>query len=353
MVAAVRSMRVFAVAAVALMACLAALAATMPVSASAAPAGRAAPHSWYEFAPYVDLTGYPVPSLRAIRQGAGARDLTLAFVTAEANTRCDPTWGGYATYPASGPHPYQLTQIRAFRRTGGAVVISFGGEAGAELATVCSSASALEAAYARVVSAYGATRLDFDIEGADVANAVAARRRAAALAELQRAAARRGHTLHISLTLPTLPSGLTADSDQIVRDTVDGGVRVSLVNGMAMDFGDSAAPDPARRMGTDVIDVARHLRTQLGAIFPRLSARSLASLIGITPMIGVNDTTDEVFTLADARALAGYARRSHLGMLSLWEAARDRRCSAPETTAQDDCSGVTESAWAFSRILRR
>lgn len=48
--------------------------------------------------------------------------------------------------------------------------ISFGGEAGSELARTCTSVSQLEAAYQQVISAYGVNKIDFDIEGAAIAN---------------------------------------------------------------------------------------------------------------------------------------------------------------------------------------
>jgi hypothetical protein len=311
------------------------------------------PHSWYSFAPYTDLTSYPPPDLTAIRHAAGVRDVTLAFVTAQAGTKCVPTWGGYASYPASGKHAYQRAGIATFQHAGGDVIPSFGGQAGAELATVCKTTKALESAYATVISAYKANHVDFDIEGADVANFAAAKRRATALAALQTQAAARGHQLHVSLTLPVLPTGLTADDKRVIADTADGGVSISLVNGMAMDFGDSAAPHPANKMGTLAIDVANGLRRQLGSIFPSLSRTALNSLIGITPMIGINDTSDEVFTAANATQLATYATANKLGMLSMWQLGRDKQCAQPVTTAQTTCSGVSQAPWAFAKQLLR
>jgi hypothetical protein len=312
-----------------------------------------APHSWYSFAPYADETSYPAPDLTAIRHAAGVEDVTLAFVTAEDNTKCAPTWGGYSSYPAYGSTAYQRSAVKSFQQSGGSVVVSFGGEAGAELATVCKTVGALESAYEKVISAYGANHVDFDIEGADDANFVAAKRRAAALAALQTAAAAHGRQLRISLTLPVLPTGLTGDDERVLADTADGGVSIGLVNGMAMDFGASAAPDPANKMGTYAIDVAKSLRRQLHSVFPSLSGSALGSLIGITPMIGINDTSDEVFTLANASQLVAYAKQQKLGMLSMWELGRDRQCAQPVTSAQTNCSGVSQKPWAFAKLLRR
>ena len=53
---------------------------------------------------------------------------------------------------------------------GGDVIVSFGGAANHELAEVITSATALQAAYQSMIDAYGLTHIDFDIEGAAVAD---------------------------------------------------------------------------------------------------------------------------------------------------------------------------------------
>jgi hypothetical protein len=312
-----------------------------------------APHTWYAFAPYAELTDYPPPNFTAIRHQADVRAVTLAFVTAQGGDRCVPSWGGYSAYPAFGSGAYELAELRSYRRAGGAVIPSFGGASGAELATVCGSVGALQSAYAKVISAYGVTHIDFDIEGADASNFAAAKRRATALAALQTAAAQHGRVLDVSLTLPVLPSGLTAEAERILRDTIDGGVSVSLVNGLAMDYGDSVAPDPSGRMAGYAIDVANSLRMQLHSIFPSLGGGALESLIGVTPMIGINDVSDEVFTTANAVRLATFARQRKLGMLSMWQLGRDKQCTSPASTAQTACSSVGQSPWMFAKLLGR
>jgi hypothetical protein len=338
------------------LAALLSVAVVVGASTEAAGSDRAtgpAPHTWYSFAPYAELTDYPPPNFSAIRDAAGVRAVTLAFVTARGGDRCVPSWGGYSAYPASGSGAYELAQLWSYRHAGGSVVPSFGGASGAELATVCGSVSALEAAYAKVISAYHVDHLDFDIEGADASNFAAAKRRAAALAALQTAAATHGRVLRVSLTLPALPSGLTGDAEKVLRETIDGGVSVSLVNGMAMDYGGSVAPHPSGKMAGYAIDVANSLRGQLHAIFPSLGGAALESLIGVTPMIGINDVSDEVFTTANATQLTKFARRHKLGMLSMWQLDRDTQCTRPVSTAQTACSGVGQRRWMFAKLLRR
>jgi hypothetical protein len=47
----------------------------------------------------------------------------------------------------------------------------------------------------------------------------------------------------ISLTLPVLPEGLTADGLNVVRSARDAGVNLDLVNVMAMDYQRSSGDD--------------------------------------------------------------------------------------------------------------
>ena len=163
------------------------------------------------------------------------------------------------------------TQISQVRRSGGDVSVSFGGEAGQELAQAITNVSALTAAYQQVITAYGLTHIDFDIEGAAVADHASIDRRSQAIAALQQAAAAAGKTLDVSFTLPVLPTGLTADGLYVLQSALKYGVKISTVNVMAMDYGDVRAPNPAGQMGTYAIDSAKSTFTQLQASTARRS----------------------------------------------------------------------------------
>src|SRR5439155_12953991 len=109
--------------------------------------------------------------------------------------------------------------------------------------------SALQAAYQKVIDAYHLTQLDFDIEGGAVADHASIDRRSQALAALQHDAAAAGRSLQVWLTLPVLPTGLTADGLYVVQSALRYGVNLAGVNGMAMDYGDGATPNPQGHMG--------------------------------------------------------------------------------------------------------
>jgi hypothetical protein len=322
--------------------------------------------AWLPFAPYVDVAGWPPPDLPAIKAGSGIRAVSLGFITAQGGNQCVPTWGGYTEYPAFGGDPYRLANINAFRAAGGKIVVSFGGAAGTELASACPTVGALVGAYRQVIAAYRPTHIDFDIEGDEVSDAAANARRAAAIRILQKpkkskkkgkkaAAAkkrkRKAAGPAVSFTLAVLPSGLVDEGVNLVRQAVSARVRLSVVNGMAMDYGPGAVPSPEGQMGELAIQVAHSLFGQLRAIYPKLPAAKVWKRVGITPMIGINDVPTEKFYVEDAQQLAAFARSQHIGMIGMWQLNRDRQCPTLTVVTQEDCSGVPQAPYDFSRIL--
>jgi chitinase len=227
-------------------------------------------------------------------------------------------------------------------RAAARVTISFGGRDGTDLAFACPTAAALRAQYAAVVGRYGVRALDFDIEGAALTDRRSVARRWAALAGLP------GVT--ITATLPVEPAGLTAPGIAVLRAAIAAHVPIATVNLLAMDFGDANAPHPSGRMSAYAMRAATRTATQLRSLYPSAGSRPK---LGLTVMIGRNDIADEIFTLADARAVVSFARRVRLGALSMWSLGRDRQCPAgTPPVAQPTCSGVAQQPYAFARILR-
>ncbi len=298
------------------------------------------------FAPYVDMTLQP-QDLVALSSASGTTTFTLAFVVSSGD--CSPAWGGVT--PVGSPSDYIKRAITVFRRAGHAVIISFGGEAGTELAESCSSVTTLETAYQEVVDTYGVYDLDFDIEGAAESNTASIAMRSGALALLQRDEASLGHQVEVSLTLPVLPSGFPDDEMAVVRSAVAAGVHVSIFNAMTMDYGGAVA-SPVQ-MGVYAIDAARAVHHQLASVFPGYSSAQLWEMVGITPMIGQNDVTDEVFTLSQAVQVAAFAAQEGIGRLSMWSVTRDQQCVQGIIDYDSNiCSGVLQSRWAFSHVLQ-
>ena len=211
------------------------------------------------------------------------------------------------------------------------MIVSFGGAAGTELALACSTVDALQAQYQSVIDTYGFTRLDFDIEGSALSNTDANTRRAKAIAGLQAAASAANKKLTVQFTLPVMPSGLTQGGRDLLQNAIDNGVDIGVVNVMAMDYGRSYDPD---NMGQYAVDAMTNTRDQLKVLYseaePPKTEAQVNAMVGVTPMIGLNDVSPEVFTTDDAEYLLNVAQvvRHRLPRLLV----RHPRSAVPEKT---------------------
>jgi chitinase len=311
------------------------LAGSLAPAASAQPAAHASKPSMV--APYVDtsLAG-EYPALYHAITSQHLKDITAGFVIAQGGS-CVPMWGGGS---AVSNDPGVTTMIKTARRDGAAVIVSFGGANGSELATTCHNTAKLTAAYRSVVKELHVTHLDFDIEGDGLAITSANKRRFAAIHALEAG----NHKLAVSLTVPVTPTGLDSLGTSLLREAKHAKAKINLLNVMAMDYGGGK-----HEMGKTAIRVATDALRQLRHYFPHSTYRN----IGITPMIGHNDVYSEVFTTADAHRLVRFARTHHVGRLAFWSLNRDQRCTTPQTTAQFDCSGIAQGSLAFTHIFAR
>ncbi|GGQ49747.1 cellulose binding domain-containing protein [Streptomyces asoensis] len=289
------------------------------------------------FAPYVDTSLYPAFDLLGSASATGVKDYNLAFVTDGGG--CTPKWGGVTDLASDGV----ASQIGALRAKGGDVRVSFGGASGSELATTCSSAEALAAAYGKAVDLFKLTKVDFDVEGGALPDAAANTRRARAIAELQR----QHPGLDVSFTLPVMPEGLTQDGVTLLSDAKANGVKTTTVNIMAMDYGPAYSGD----MGTYAEQAATATQAQVKSVFG-LSDAAAWKTVAVTPMIGVNDVASEVFTVDDATQLVAFAKSKGLGRLSMWSATRDKQCAGgAKSSADATCSSILQSDSAFSKAF--
>lgn len=305
--------------------------------------------------PYVDVT--LTPTFQFQDPGTNpAGTVALAFVVADPADDCAPSWGGYYSLDQAGTDLELDRRIAQLRSAGGDVVVSLGGQANDELAVTCTDTGDLTAAYREVVERYDVSMVDLDVEGTAVADLAAARRRAEALGTVQRERADDGEPLRVWLTLPVAPTGLTAEAVELVRTTLAGDVELAGVNVMTMDYGASKPATQSMRAATEqavraTVEQVGDLHEELGT--PLSDAEAWAR-VGATPMIGQNDVDGEVFTLADAAALATFAQDNGLGRVSLWSLNRDAECSASfagVAVHSDTCSGVEQDPAAFVSVF--
>ncbi|MFJ5679699.1 chitinase [Streptomyces sp. NPDC093097] len=312
-------------------------------------ASHPAPHldAAGQFAPYVDMSNSAEGRLDAAITGHGVKTYTAAFTI---GAGCNNIWGD--TLPV-GNDPYTDPEIAKAKSEGASVIISSGGAGGLPLAFTCTDQSQIDAGYQKEITAYGTDSLDFDIEGAAVADTAGVARQMTAIKDLK--ADNPGLTA--SVTLPVMPTGLTDDGVNVLKAAKAAGVTLDNVNIMTMDYGQGTGTD----MGAAAISAGKATLAQMQSVD---SGYTYANL-GITPMIGVNDD-GSTFSLADATALANWAASNGVGRMSFWSVSRDQACAfatkapakgatdAAQTTALASspvCSGVSQSPYAFTDAL--
>lgn len=279
------------------------------------------------------VTGTRIPvvgssnSLVSTRE-PGLKAITLAFATGTCGSE---NWGGVAA------DAFASANIPKLDAAGVNYIVSTGGAAG----SFKCSGTALQSFIARYATPH-MIGVDFDIESgqsaADVQNLV----NAAALAQSKYPG------LRFSFTLATLAAsdgsfgGLNSTGDATVKAIKASTLTNYTVNLMTMDFGRATTANcvlsgSTCEMGKSSIQAVTNLEHTYG-IAP--------SKIEVTPMIGVNDATDEVFTLADVDTLTAYAKANGLAGIHYWSLDRDTPCSS--TTAMSTCSSVPSApalAW--------
>jgi chitinase len=279
-------------------------------------------------APYAEMWNSS-STLMAAYNATGNKYYTLAFIISQGT--CNASIDGDTAITDSGWN----SAINSLRAVGGDVIASFGGASGTEL-TSCSTVSAMQAQYQRVIDQFNLTRIDLDIEGSTLDNTAANDRRNQALANLQSYYAGQGKTLAVDYTLPVSPSGLEANSISLLNNAKSHNLNVSVVNIMTMDYGGSMD------MGQAAISAANGLHTQLGQIWTSKTSAQLWAMEGNTPMIGVNDVSSEVFTTGNAQTVESFAASNGIQLLAFWSLGRDNQAS----------SGTAQSNYQFTNIFK-
>ncbi|MEJ3403424.1 carbohydrate-binding protein [Rathayibacter sp. YIM 133350] len=309
------------------------------------------------FAGYVDVTATPTYAFETAK-GHAPRDAVLSFIVSSPHDACSPSWGAAYSLEQAGDSLDLDRRIARLQQAGGSVAVSFGGQRNDELAVRCTDEQKLQAAYASVLDRYKVGTIDLDLEGDGLADLDAGKRRASAIAALQKSRHDAGDPLAVWVTLPVAPTGMTQQGTDAIAALLAAKVDLAGVNLMTMDYGSSigAHDDLATVAGTALTAAHR----QLGVLYTRagihLGDASLWAKIGATPMIGQNDVESEVFTLADARRLDAWAVSTGIGRMSMWSANRDRTCGSNYVTTSivsDSCSGIDQGGKTFAGALSK
>jgi hypothetical protein len=298
---------------------LASIASALPASASVG-----------QVAPYVDMSNSQEGVLNTVISSDGLRSFTAAFAIGEG---CSDIWGD--TLPI-GSDPTIGGEISSAKAAGASVIVSSGGSAGEPISFTCTTQSAIDAAYQAIINDYGTDQLDFDIEGAAIADTAGIDATFQAMKDLKAS----NPSLNWSVTIPVLPTGLDNNGTALLQDAQNMGVTIPLVNIMTMDYYEGTGTE----MGNAAISAAENTLAQMKSV----NGSYTYANVGITPDIGINDD-GSTFTLADAASVASFASSNGIGRLAFWSVDRDQPCPGGNGGASSPtCSGVSETTGQFT-----
>jgi glycosyl hydrolase family 18 (putative chitinase) len=319
-----------------------------PLGASATPT----PLPAHVYAPYYETyLGTSTASIPDTADASGVKYFTLAFIQSAGRGSCTPTWNGNKSQPISAAA--YGSDIATLQAAGGDVIPSFGGysadQGGTEIADSCKDVGQIAAAYESVITTYGVTRLDMDVEARSLNNTAGIDRRNRAIALTEAWAKTNGIPLQIQYTLPVEPQGLEPNGEAVLQNAVSNHATVDSVNIMVFDY-------YQRKAGTVHMDLAaesaaQNTNAQLASIFSK-TPEQIWPMEGMTLLPGIDDfpKKTEITSLDDAGKMLTFAENNGMNFLSIWAIQRDNG-GCPGTTDSNTCSGITQNDWDFSNML--
>ncbi|MFZ6863035.1 glycosyl hydrolase [Undibacterium sp. Ji67W] len=264
----------------------------------------------------IGVTGKSMPLLDAIPKKL--KTITLAFATGECG---EENWDGLPG------EVFAEANVPLLAKKEINYIISTGGQAGS---FTCSS----DAGFKKFIERYHSAQLsgfDFDIEASQTEEQINQ-----LIKRIKLAQTAYPH-LRFSFTLPTLAiinkPALGAIGLTVMQSIKKADLHDYYINLMVMDYGVSSTDacvlgaDARCDMGASAIQAAINLHHYFGVPFDHIE---------LTPMIGGNDTEDEVFNLNDIATMTLFAQKNHLAGLHFWSLDRDVDC--PPGPASPDCN---------------
>lgn len=304
------------------------------------------------FAPYFQSYNPGDPATYAAE--SGARYLTMAFLQTVNPGDCTVTWNGATNAPVAwSTYGDSFARLRAM---GGDVIASFGGGQadgnGTDIADSCTDVAKIAAVYENIVTTYGISRIDLDVEGASAKYAPGIDRRDKAIHEVEQWAASTGRRVEFEYTIPTNVHGLDPSGVTMLQNAVANGARIDVFNIMTFDYYDNNPHE----MAQDTKTAAQAMITTLRSVYPGVPEAVLWSRLGITEMVGADDYGSggetgpaEIFTPADAIDVTVWSWLHNIASLSFWALGRDNG-NCPGQHA-DNCSGVVQAPWQYTHTM--
>lgn len=301
-------------------------------------------------APYVDVALKPMIYFES-DFGSQVKNVVIGSIVASPLDPTKPTWGSYYDLDAAARALDLDRRLVRFQEQGGAIIVSFGGDLSNEMASVNISDAELALAYQNVINRYQIYRLDFNLLDSVLTDLAATERRVSALNTLQRD----NPDIEIWLSMPVSSSGLTSGGINMIESALRDDIKLAGINLIVKDYGEAELVEHPL---SDVIHQSiLAAKDQLELIY--LNAEQpktdyeLWRLIGVTPMIGRNEFTGEIFDSEAADLMVDFLQDKNIGRLSMLTINRDQSCGINDAIkpVSGTCSGVEQYKNQFANLF--
>jgi chitinase len=293
----------------------------------------------FKSAPYLQPTdSSKFRNITSVMHKSGTKHFILAFVHANGD-KCEGVWDTTGDTISEDKDVVKL--VREIRSAGGDVAVSFGGAGAWELANRCSDVNQLTKVYEQVITKYKLKWVDLDIEGHSAEDIGAQKRRFQAIKSLKPK-----YGLKVSLTIPADLGGIDSGTHAEIKRAVAEGLEFDLYTLMTFDYDGHASS-----MAKDVQKIMEKAHGQLSKLRTDLNSAQVYEHLGMILMNGHTDSHSEGFDLSSFKTLVSYAQQRKLGRISFWVMNRDFKCSSSSPWTRDECSGVSQSDFDFSKII--
>jgi chitinase len=283
--------------------------------------------------PYIDATAYPTPDLSMYVEKTGISGLIAGFVTKCNGKAC---WGGYERIYDSNTgqllegdatsSSYHREAFLKFPES----IISIGGVAGLPpCADPSLSPEKLKSIYRGILDNYQLKGLDFDFEGAFLADRDSLSRHLEGIKLLLR----EKPDVRILYTLPVDGSpglqGFSWEGVDFLEMVREADFYPFAIQCMLMEFGQGANPNLFEASRIALEGAHSQLERIFGASQGKWSEQEVWAHMGAIPMFGRNNN-GKIFTLENQKDLNTYCFLKGVKIMSGWDMIRDVRMSPHE-----------------------
>jgi len=236
--------------------------------------------------------------------------ITLAFATGECGAE---SWGGVTASALASAN------IQPLISAGKKYILSTGGAAG-------QFTCATDTGFSNFIKTYYSANLigvDFDIEAGQTDAQIADLINRVKVAQVTYP------KMRFSFTIATLGSAGSPDLGSAgisVMNAINAaGLKNYLINLMVMDYGSAASTNCVLNSSTGKCDMGASANA--AAVSLHTSYGVPYNQIELTPMIGGNDATDEIFSIADVTTMSNFVLQNKLAGVHFWSFDRDKDCA--------------------------